>query len=88
MVLLGKEYKKGSILPEDLPAKVPPGRLRSLINTGLFTEVEDDYQVPETQPTEEVCPICGDSFKRLAQHISMKHETTEALEEALLDDSV
>lgn len=87
MKLAGTFYQKGSIVPDELVATIPPGRLRSLISTGLFLEVAEEYQAPEAPPAQEQCPVCGESFKRLAQHITMKHETTEALQEALLDES-
>lgn len=88
MLLAGTNYPKGAVLPQELVDQIPAGRLRSLTNTGLFVEVPEDYDPPVTSITDkEKCPVCGESFKRLAQHISMKHETPEALAEAHLDES-
>ena len=87
MNLSGDHYPKGTLVPEDVVGQIPTGRLRSLVNTGLFVEVSPmDLAAAEESAAQglERCPICKKDFKRLAQHISMKHEDAEELENAVL----
>lgn len=70
MNLSGKEYQKGTEVPQRVFNKIAPYRQDALVRTKLIIEVD---AMPK--PPGEDCPHCDEGpFQRLAQHISLKHE--------------
>lgn len=80
MILAGQEYAKGDPLAEGVFEKIAPNRQGALLRTRLIIEVEGVIQTPMPAKGDEgdMCPKCdGGPFKRLEQHISMKHDVSE-----------
>lgn len=68
--------RKGELIPVDVIEKIPSGRFGSLLRTALIIPVQNAEELasmPEGK-VGELCPECGEGpFKRLEQHISLKH---------------
>jgi hypothetical protein len=78
MVLMGRSFDKGEVVPSRVLADIPEGRYRSLTNVGLLKEFPDEAEVKPTPvaeaPAGVLCPQCGEGpFKRLDRHMT-KHE--------------
>lgn len=81
MTLMGRDFKRGEIVPAHVVAEIPEGRLRSLRNVGMLKEVVAEAPQPEQPeaPEAEVethedgvtCAVCGKGpFKRLDRHMT------------------
>lgn len=81
MTLMGRSFKKGDTVPDNVMAEIPDGRLRSLKNTGMLRVIEFEEAKPaaepqpepqvEAQPEGDLCPECGAGpFKRLDRHMT------------------
>lgn len=88
-ILAGKSFERGTDIPDEVLATIPPNRIASMKRVGLLleavVEVTDEAEVEamiaEGAPVEGICPQCGEGpFNRLARHISAKHESIEELE--------
>ena len=88
MNLGGRLFRKGEQVPDDEFEKIPQNRQRALVRTRLIMEVELDQVPPQDEFQEGICARCGEGpFKRLEQHITMKHELASSDDSDEDDDS-
>jgi hypothetical protein len=83
--LFGTDYERGTVIPQVVVDRIPPGRLGSLERLRMLQQITPGQAEKITQSVAavavmdseagEVCPHCGSGpFKRLAQHVSQMHE--------------
>lgn len=88
-ILSGQAFERGTVVPDNILAVIPPNRIASMKRVGLLLEavtpvpdeVDTDVFVVEAEEAEGMCPQCGEGpFSRLARHVAAKHESIEELE--------
>lgn len=84
-ILGGQAFERGTIVPDETLAKIPPNRVASMKRVGLLLETVTPGTVFTDAiveaDVEGMCPQCGEGpFSRLARHVAAKHESIEELE--------